>query len=80
MRHDLPVTRAELPAFEWWSTFNFSQPKGEGRVVTTWYWHLRARNGEIIAQGEGYATKRAVLRAIATVKRNAATAGVRDGR
>ena len=23
-----------------------------------WYWHVRARNGKIIAQSEGYTTKR----------------------
>lgn len=27
-----------------------------------WYWHLRARNGEIISEGEGYKTKRGALK------------------
>lgn len=33
-----------------------------------WYWHLKAANGEIIAQGEGYTSKAGVLHAIALVK------------
>ena len=39
-----------------------------------WRWHLKATNGEIVAQGEGYATKAGVLRGIAGVRRNAAKA------
>lgn len=33
-----------------------------------WYWHLKAANGERIAQGEGYKTKAACLHAIDLVK------------
>jgi uncharacterized protein YegP (UPF0339 family) len=33
-----------------------------------WYWHLKAANGEKIAQGEGYASKQHCLDAIALVK------------
>jgi uncharacterized protein YegP (UPF0339 family) len=33
-----------------------------------WYWHLKAANGEKIAQGEGYSTKEGCLHAIALVK------------
>lgn len=33
-----------------------------------WYWHLKAANGEKIAQGEGYTSKAGVLHAIALVK------------
>lgn len=29
-----------------------------------WYWHLRARNGEIIAHGEGYRNKVDAMRAV----------------
>ena len=27
-----------------------------------WYWHIRARNSEIIAQGEGYKRRASVLK------------------
>lgn len=33
-----------------------------------WYWHLKAANGEKIAQGEGYSSKHNCLHAIALVK------------
>lgn len=33
-----------------------------------WYWHLKARNGERIAHGEGYTTQAACLAAIELVK------------
>ena len=34
-----------------------------------WYWHLTAKNGHIIATGgEGYASRRNVLRAISRFK------------
>jgi uncharacterized protein YegP (UPF0339 family) len=33
-----------------------------------WYWHLKAANGEKIAQGEGYTTEQGCLNAIALVK------------
>lgn len=36
-----------------------------------WYWHLRARNGRIVADGaEGYSTKSNVKRAIKTLRSN----------
>lgn len=34
-----------------------------------WRWRLRAKNGEIIASGEGYKTRAAARRAITLVKR-----------
>jgi len=34
-----------------------------------WRWRLRARNGEIIAHGEGYETRATARRAITLVKR-----------
>ena len=43
-----------------------------------WRWHLRAGNGEVIAQGEGYVTKSSVLRGIETVRRNFAIAEVQE--
>jgi len=43
-----------------------------------WRWHLRAGNGEIVAQGEGYRTKAGVLRGIAAVRRAATRAQERD--
>lgn len=33
-----------------------------------WYWHLRAGNHEIVAHGEGYASKQGALNAIDIVK------------
>jgi uncharacterized protein YegP (UPF0339 family) len=33
-----------------------------------WYWHLKAANGEEIAQGEGYASQQHCLDAIKLVK------------
>lgn len=33
-----------------------------------WYWRLKAANGEIIAQSEGYTTKANALHAIGLVK------------
>jgi uncharacterized protein len=35
-----------------------------------WYWHLKAANHEIIAQGEGYTNKAAALHAISLVKQS----------
>ena len=33
-----------------------------------WYWHLKATNGEIIANGEGYNNEADCLKAIGLVK------------
>lgn len=33
-----------------------------------WFWHLKADNGEVIAQGEGYQSKTDVLRVIDLVR------------
>ena len=33
-----------------------------------WYWHLKTEDQEIIAQGEGYASKEVCLHAINLVK------------
>ena len=41
-----------------------------------WRWHLKATNGEIQAQGEGYKTKVGVQRGIDALKRNALVAKV----
>lgn len=41
-----------------------------------WRWHLKAGNGRIVAQGEGYSSKAAVRRGVAAVIRAAAIAGV----
>lgn len=81
MRHDQRIPRSELPAFEWYETKRIDRLNipCNAEYKPDYRWHLRARNGEIIAQGEGYTSKRAVLRAIATVRRNAALAGVRQG-
>lgn len=39
----------------------------------SWYWHLKAPNGKIIAQGEGFNSKQACLSSIASVRRWAKT-------
>ena len=47
--------------------------KGEFRF------RLKARNGEIIAAGEGYTTKQNCLNGIKSIRRNAPTAEIVDG-
>ncbi len=37
-----------------------------------WYWHLKAANGEKIAQGEGYVNKADVLHVIKLVQSSSA--------
>ena len=39
---------------------------------------LKARNGQVIATGEGYKTKAGVLNGIDSIKRNAADAAIID--
>jgi uncharacterized protein YegP (UPF0339 family) len=34
-----------------------------------WYWHLKATNGKIIAQGEGYKRKGDLLQTIARIQK-----------
>lgn len=36
-----------------------------------WYFHLKSRNGKIIAQSEGYTRKRNAVKGIAAVKKSA---------
>lgn len=43
-----------------------------------YYWHLKANNGEIVAQGEGYSSKEACLKGINFVKVNAAKSAIED--
>lgn len=43
---------------------------------TDWRWHLKAANGEVMAQGEGYVSKANVLRGIETVRRAMSIADV----
>ncbi len=50
----------------------FKDKRGEYRF------RLRARNGEIIAVGEGYTAKAGCLNGIDSVKRNASTADIKD--
>lgn len=37
-----------------------------------WYWHLKAANGEIVAQGEGYSSRQHCLHGINLVKQSMA--------
>ena len=46
-------------------------------VPTKYRWRLRAKNGEIIAQGEEYTTKRACMEAIELVE-NSHSAPIED--
>ena len=41
-----------------------------------WYFHLKAGNGQIIAQSEGYTRKSNALNGIASVKKNAGKAKI----
>lgn len=43
-----------------------------------WYWHLKAANGRVIAQGEGHKREADAWRAVRTVKATAAGATIRD--
>ncbi len=47
-------------------------------VSSEWYWNLRARNGEIIAQSEGYKTRQGALKGIRSVRLNAPVATIRQ--
>jgi uncharacterized protein YegP (UPF0339 family) len=42
-----------------------------------WYWRLRAANGEIIAQGEGYNKPRDCYQAIELIQHGAADAPIK---
>ena len=44
-----------------------------------WRFRLKAKNGEIVATGEGYKTKQGCIRGVESVKRNAARAIVMTG-
>jgi uncharacterized protein YegP (UPF0339 family) len=50
--------------FEYWHS------KKDGQ----WYFHLKAVNGEIIAQSQGYTTKDTCINGIQSIKNNANTA------
>lgn len=41
-----------------------------------WYFHLKAGNGEIICQSEGYKSKQSAEKGIRSVKENASSAKV----
>jgi len=41
-----------------------------------WRWHLKGRNGEIVASGEAYTRKADVLRAIIRIQNSAAKASI----
>lgn len=46
--------------YEYWKSTNDDQ----------WHWHLKARNGEVIAQSEAYTTKAMCLKGIQACKRS----------
>jgi uncharacterized protein YegP (UPF0339 family) len=37
------------------------------RVDAGWYWRLKARNGKIVASGEGYHRKQTMLKTIKSI-------------
>lgn len=43
----------------------------QSELDSKWYWHLRADNHEIVAQGEGYETERACLHGVSLVQQSA---------
>ncbi len=43
-----------------------------------YYWHLKAPNGEIICQSEGYTSKQGALNGVDACKRYATTANTED--
>lgn len=42
-----------------------------------WYWHLRAPNAQVVAQGEGYKRKGGALGGVAAHKRSAVRASIK---
>jgi uncharacterized protein YegP (UPF0339 family) len=50
--------------------------KGTSAVKDQFYWHLKAPNGEIVCQSEGYASNQAALDTIHAVKKWASSAWV----
>lgn len=52
--------KTKNPSFEVYESFH-GKPE--------WRWRLYARNGEIVAQGEGFTSARDARRAVAAVKR-----------
>ena len=46
------------------------------RDTGDWRWHLKAANGEIVAQGEGYVTKAGALRGVRAFVRAARMAEI----
>ena len=54
----LRILAQEPMKFEYWKSANNNN----------WYWHLKAANGEKIAQSEGYASKQGCLNSIELVK------------
>ena len=55
-----------LPRFEVWRGAD-----------AQWYWHLRAQNGQVVAQGEGYQRKGGALGGVEALKRSAARASIK---
>jgi uncharacterized protein YegP (UPF0339 family) len=51
--------------------FEYWESKKDGQ----WYFHLKAKNGEIIAQSQGYTTKDNCINGIQSIKNNAQIAG-----
>ena len=52
--------------FEYW----------QSKTNNNWYWHAKASNGLIIAQGEGYVNKADCITVINIIKSQAANAAV----
>jgi len=50
--------------------FEYWESKKDGQ----WYFHLKAENGKVIAQSQGYTTKDNCINGIDSIKNNALTA------
>ena len=57
-------------------TPKFEVFKGASAVKDEWFWHLKAANGEIVCQSEGYVSKQNALDTIHAVKKWASSAWV----
>jgi uncharacterized protein YegP (UPF0339 family) len=51
---------AKVAQFEYWQS-----------VTGQWYWRLRAKNGRIVAQSEGYSRKSSCLKTIEQIQDSA---------
>ena len=51
---------------EYWEAGSYTIKPG--RYAPYWFWHVRAKNGQILCHSESYNTKRACLKGIAALQ------------